>query len=129
VRLAVFFGAHRVAPSDTAGRVVAIRNLAARVHERGRRGEKPCSSARPNGTRAVTAVQGARDVVIASSVNLTAVLTLLRIALNGRADVAIVCAGRNRQFSLEDAACAGRYAHQLTGHQTSVELNDGAVAA
>ena len=40
-----------------------------------------------------------------------------------------VCAGSNRQFSLEDAACAGRYVHQLTRRLTSVELNDAALAA
>jgi 2-phosphosulfolactate phosphatase len=82
-----------------------------------------------NGTRAVTAVQGARDVVVASYVNFTAVLTLLRAALRGGADVAVVCAGWNRQFSLEDAACAGRYVHHVTKHLTSVELNDAALAA
>ena len=82
-----------------------------------------------NGTRALTAIHGARDVVVASYVNFTAVLALLRAALRGGTDVAIVCAGRNRQFSLEDAACAGRYVHQVTRRLTSVELNDAALAA
>jgi 2-phosphosulfolactate phosphatase len=82
-----------------------------------------------NGTRALTAVQGARDVVVASYVNLSAVLALLRAALRGGTDVAIICAGRNRQFSLEDAACAGRYVHHVTRRLTSVELNDAALAA
>ena len=82
-----------------------------------------------NGTRTMTAVQGARDVVVASYVNFTAVLTLLRTALRGGADVAIVCAGGNRQFSLEDAACAGRYVHHVTKRLSSVELNDAALAA
>jgi 2-phosphosulfolactate phosphatase len=74
-------------------------------------------------------VQGARDVVVASYVNRTAVLALLRAALRGGTDVAIVCAGRGRQFSLEDAACAGRYVHHVTRRLTSVELNDAALAA
>jgi 2-phosphosulfolactate phosphatase len=82
-----------------------------------------------NGTGAITAVQGARDVVVASYVNLTAVLALLRAALRGGIDVAIVCAGRGRQFSLEDAACAGRYVHHVTRRLTSVALNDAALAA
>lgn len=82
-----------------------------------------------NGTRALTAIHGARDVVVASYVNFTAVLALLRAALRGGTDVAIVCAGRNRQFSLEDAACTGRYVHQVTRRLTSVELNDAALAA
>ncbi len=81
-----------------------------------------------NGTSAITAVQGARDVIIGSYVNYTATLSMLRVALRGGTDIAIVCAGRDRQFALEDAACAGRYAHQLTKRLTSATLNDGAQA-
>jgi 2-phosphosulfolactate phosphatase len=81
-----------------------------------------------NGTRALTAVQGARDVVVASYVNLTAVLALVRAALRGGTDVSIVCAGRSRQFSLEDAGCAGRYVNQVA-RRLSVDLNDAALAA
>ena len=66
-----------------------------------------------NGTGALLAVQGARDVVVASYVNFSAVLAMLRAAARGGTDLAIVCAGRERQFSLEDAACAGRYARAL----------------
>jgi 2-phosphosulfolactate phosphatase len=80
-----------------------------------------------NGTRALTAVHGARDVVVASYVNSTAVLALLRTALGGGTDIAIMCAGRARQFSLEDAGCAGRYVNQVTRSLTSVDLNDAAV--
>lgn len=82
-----------------------------------------------NGTRALTAVQGARDVVVASYVNLTAVLALVRAALRGGTDVSIVCAGRSRQFSLEDGGCAGRYVNQVTRRLTGVDLNDAALAA
>ena len=82
-----------------------------------------------NGTGALTSVQGARDVVVASYVNFSAVLALLRTAVRGGVDATIVCAGRGRQFSLEDAACAGRFVHQVTRRLASVELNDAAVAA
>lgn len=82
-----------------------------------------------NGTAALAALSGARDVVIASYVNFTAVLTMLRAALRGGTDIAVVCAGTDRQFSLEDAACAGRYVHHLTRKLTGIELNDAAVAA
>ncbi len=186
MRLDVFFGAHQVAPGDTAGRVVAIIDVLrastsiAVALANGARAVVPLDTSEEvvtraktfarsevrlageqkmlpipgfdlgnspreftaeavegktvlicttNGTRAVTAVQGARDVVIASYVNFTAVLTMLRMALNGGAELAIICAGRNRQFSLEDAACAGRYVHELTRRLTSVELNDAALAA
>jgi 2-phosphosulfolactate phosphatase len=186
VRLDVFFGAHQVAPGDTAGRVVAVVDVLrasttiAIAVANGARAVVPlatsgevvaraktfsrsevrlageqkmlpipgfdlCNSpleftaeavggktvliCTTNGTRAMTAVQGARDVVVASYVNFTAVLTLLHAALRGGADVAIVCAGRNRQFSLEDAACAGRYVHHVTQRLSSVDLNDAALAA
>src|SRR4051812_38657489 len=47
-----------------------------------------------NGTVAIAKAQGARDVVIASYVNYSAVLTMLRTALRGGTDITMVCAGR-----------------------------------
>jgi 2-phosphosulfolactate phosphatase len=82
-----------------------------------------------NGTTAILAVQGARDVVIASYVNFSAVLSMLRAALRGGTDVAIVCAGQDRRFALEDAACAGLFVRHLTENQPSAEINDAAHAA
>ena len=72
-----------------------------------------------NGTKALLAVQGARDVVVASYVNLTAVSAMLRTALRGGHDVTLVCAGQDRQFALEDAACAGRYVHTISKRLTA----------
>jgi 2-phosphosulfolactate phosphatase len=82
-----------------------------------------------NGTKALLAVQGARDVVVASYVNLTGVTTMLRAALRGGADITLVCAGQDRQFALEDAACAGRYVYNISKRLTDVDLNDAALAA
>ena len=82
-----------------------------------------------NGTRALLAVQGARDVVVASYVNLAGVSSMLRAALRGGTDISIICAGQERQFSLEDAACAGRYVSNVAKRLTDVELNDAALAA
>ena len=82
-----------------------------------------------NGTTAILAAQGARDVVIASYVNFSAVLSMLRAALRGGTDVAIVCAGQDRRFALEDAACAGSFVRQLTEAHPAVEINDAAHAA
>jgi 2-phosphosulfolactate phosphatase len=82
-----------------------------------------------NGTAAIASVQGARDVVIASYVNYTAVLTMLRTALRGGTDITIVCAGRERQFSLEDAGCAGRYVSNVAKRLSGIELNDAANAS
>jgi 2-phosphosulfolactate phosphatase len=81
-----------------------------------------------NGTVALTAVQGARDVVVASYVNFSVVVAMLRAALRGGTDVAIICAGRDRQFSLEDAACAGRYVRHIAKRVTKLEMNDAAHA-
>jgi 2-phosphosulfolactate phosphatase len=82
-----------------------------------------------NGTAAVLAVQGARDVVVASYVNFSAVLSMLRAALRGGTDVAIVCAGQERHFALEDAACAGLFVQHITAKQNTAEINDAAQAA
>lgn len=82
-----------------------------------------------NGTKALLAVQGARDVVVASYVNLTGVSSMLRAALRGGADISIICAGQERQFALEDAACAGRFVQNVTRRLSGVELNDAALAA
>ncbi|MFL5576271.1 MAG: 2-phosphosulfolactate phosphatase [Gemmatimonadaceae bacterium] len=81
-----------------------------------------------NGTVSLVAVQGARDVVVASYVNFSAVLAMLRAAARGGTDLAIVCAGRERQFSFEDAACAGRYVAHVTKTIDGVDVNDAARA-
>jgi len=82
-----------------------------------------------NGTAAIIAIQGPRDVVIGSYVNFSAVLAMLRTALRGGTDVAILCAGRDKQFSLEDAACAGRYVHHAMRRRTDIAVNDAAFAS
>jgi 2-phosphosulfolactate phosphatase len=82
-----------------------------------------------NGTAAILAVQGARDVIVASYVNFAAVLSMLRAALRGGTDVAIVCAGHERHFALEDAACAGSFVRHITEKHTTAETNDAAQAA
>lgn len=81
-----------------------------------------------NGTPAIVNTQGARDVVIASYVNFTAVLTMLRTALRGGADVTLVCAGRDRQFALEDAGCAGRFVSNLSNGASDIVIGDAARA-
>ena len=81
-----------------------------------------------NGTGAIATLQGPRDVVIGSYVNFSAVLAMVRAALRGGTDVAILCAGREKQFSLEDAACAGRYVHHAMRRRADVTLNDAAFA-
>lgn len=81
-----------------------------------------------NGTRALLAIQGARDIVIASYVNCTAVVALLRTAARANTDVALVCAGTEGRFALEDAACAGRYVQSVARQLDNIELSDSARA-
>src|SRR6059058_4965045 len=82
-----------------------------------------------NGTRALLGVQGARDIVIASYVNFTAVLTLMKVAASTKTDIAIICAGEEGSFTLEDAACAGRYVRAIPKRADSVQVNDAASAS
>jgi 2-phosphosulfolactate phosphatase len=79
-----------------------------------------------NGTPALVASQGARDVVVASYVNFGVALAYLRTAARGGVDVTIVCAGRDRQFSLEDAACAGRFVRGVSRRMPNVKRSDAA---
>ena len=86
-----------------------------------------------NGTRALlAAAPGARDVLVGSYVNCSVVLRAVRSALQQGTDVALVCAGSDRRFSLEDAAYAGRLARgvaQSAEWGATVRLNDAAQAS
>jgi len=44
-------------------------------------------------------------------------------------DIAIICAGKNRRFALEDAACAGALIHRVSDGSDGVALNDAAEMA
>ena len=82
-----------------------------------------------NGTRTLLGVQGARDIVIASYVNFTAVLAMMKVAASSNTDIAIICAGEEGSFTLEDAACAGRYVRAIPKRADSVHVNDAASAS
>ena len=82
-----------------------------------------------NGTAAMVGLQAARDVVVASYVNLEAVSVLMRTAARAGTDLTLVCAGRDKLFSLEDAACAGRYVRTIAKRLAKVEMGDGAFAS
>ena len=73
-----------------------------------------------NGTRAILAATARCDeVLLGSLLNLSAVAAAVR----GR-DVAILCAGFQGAFALDDAYCAGRFVQLLGG-----ERSDAAIAA
>ena len=81
-----------------------------------------------NGTPALTACAGAKQVLVASLLNLGAVVEELAAA--GEDEVEIVCAGRERRFALEDALCAGMIAVRLRSRLERVpRTNDAAAVA
>jgi len=57
-----------------------------------------------NGTRALRAARGAREVVVCSLLNLSAAA---RACARDEADPFVVCAGSAGEYSAEDAVCAG----------------------
>jgi len=73
-----------------------------------------------NGTNAIENVKGAKEVVLACFRNAQAVVDY--VAQSGK-DVAIVCAGTEGRFSLDDGLCAGMLI-ELLRQQTAVETDD-----
>lgn len=88
-----------------------------------------------NGTRAFLSVaerqggsgeDGAFAILAASFLNLSAVTAELA---EGDGAAALVCAGREGRFALEDAVCAGSLIEALDGAGKTVMLNDAAEAS
>jgi 2-phosphosulfolactate phosphatase len=84
-----------------------------------------------NGTPAIRAAEGGAPVLIGAATNFTATVARARALLGDDGDLAILCAGRERGFALEDAYAAGRFAQDLipVGARRRVALNDAAIAA
>ena len=84
-----------------------------------------------NGTQAMIAAQGAREIIVAAAVNFSVVVERARAALESTGELVVLCSGHDRHFALEDAFAAGRLAKVLLppGGLRRVEVNDGAIAA
>lgn len=84
-----------------------------------------------NGTRALLAIASAPEVYIAAAANLRAVGERARTLLAAGRQLMILCAGRDDEFALEDAYCAGRLiAFALDGRKPEdVGADDGTLAA
>lgn len=79
-----------------------------------------------NGTRAFLAASRAQRTLAASFLNLGAVAE----EVAGDPQVAVVCAGKEGCFSLDDAVCAGHLVLRIAEvADEDVELDDGAAAA
>src|SRR5580765_5858506 len=79
-----------------------------------------------NGTPALVAAQGGAPVLVGAAVNFSALAERARAVFSERGDLAIVCAGREKQFALEDAYTAGRLIKAVKKGARKVSLNDAA---
>jgi len=61
-----------------------------------------------NGTPALLAAQGGDPVLVAAALNFSAVAERAHALFMERGDIVVICAGREKQFALEDAYTAGR---------------------
>ena len=82
-----------------------------------------------NGTPALVVAQGGDPVLVGAPVNFRAVAERARQLLGERGDLVIICAGREKQFAIEDAYTAGRLVKAVKKGMRKVELNDAARAA
>jgi 2-phosphosulfolactate phosphatase len=83
-----------------------------------------------NGTNALLACHTAGTVIPAAAANLSLAAERGREALEGEQSILIVCAGRNGDFALDDAYCAGRLAAAILGSaKPRRELNDAGLAS
>lgn len=81
-----------------------------------------------NGTAAFAGLSGAREILVGCYANFSAVARAMRGATKQGANVTIICAGSDRQFALEDAACAGRFVKAIGRRATTTALSNAAVA-
>ncbi len=79
-----------------------------------------------NGTRALLGTHGAREVLVAAFVNLSAIVYAVARATADGTDLLIVCAGQDRHFALEDAACAGVLLNELARLRRGIVFGDAA---
>jgi 2-phosphosulfolactate phosphatase len=89
-------------------------------------GGKTIFLATTNGTPALVAAQGGDPVLVAAALNFSAVAERARLLFAERGDLVLICAGREKQFALEDAYTAGRLIKAVKKGARKVALNDAA---
>lgn len=82
-----------------------------------------------NGTPALVAAHGGEPVLVGAAVNFSALAARARETFLARGDLAILCAGREHQFALEDAYTAGRLIKAVRRSRRRMALNDAATVA
>jgi 2-phosphosulfolactate phosphatase len=89
-------------------------------------GGKTVYLATTNGTPALVAAQGGDPVLVAAAVNFSAVAERARTLFAERGALIIICAGREKQFAMEDAYTAGRLIKAVKKGVRKLALNDAA---
>ena len=80
-----------------------------------------------NGSKLFSYAHDADITVVGGFINIT---ILSNYIVNCDLDVAILCAGKNGYFALEDAVCGGMIIEKIVNSSsTQLQLNDGAVAS
>ena len=82
-----------------------------------------------NGTPALVACAEGGPVLVGGPINFTALTERAREIFTTRSELTIVCAGRERQFALEDAYTAGRIVKAVKKGIRKITLNDAATVA
>lgn len=82
-----------------------------------------------NGTPALVVAQGGDPVLVAAALNFSAVAERAHAVFAQRGDLVIICAGREKQFALEDAYTAGRLIKTVKKGVRKLALNDAAQVA
>lgn len=82
-----------------------------------------------NGTPALVAAQGGDPVLVAAAVNFSAVAERARALFVERGSLVIICAGREKQFAMEDAYTAGRLIKAIRKGVRKLALNDAGQVA
>jgi len=92
-------------------------------------GGKTVYLATTNGTPALVAAQGADPVLVGAAVNFGSLAERARQVFQERGDLVIICAGREKQFALEDAYVAGRLVKAVKSRLRKLAMNDSASVA
>lgn len=84
-----------------------------------------------NGIPAIFAADDGRPVLIGAAVNFRAAAEAARRAFDEAGELAILCAGQDRAFALEDAYAAGRFVEAIVPGRLRrpLEVNDAVIAA
>lgn len=80
-----------------------------------------------NGTRAITRSSNAKEVLIASFLNLSAVVDYLK--KKETRDILLICSGWNNRLSIEDMLCAGTLICRLFDGELPAVATDGTKVA